>query len=158
MSLRQMTMRPWVLDRTATTVTRVDTSKNEIGQPTPVGDGPSDIAVGLESLWVTDQDETRVYVIDPGLSRVVSKYPVSGPLASKAVDTTDRSAWVSVSTAGLRRRCPNLLTYPNQSEKHRCHDGHKCNQSLHCHHPCGLSRTRLCPMSRRNEIRPFRPG
>jgi tRNA A-37 threonylcarbamoyl transferase component Bud32 len=90
----------WVLDRFARTITRVDAVTNEVGQPTPVGRGPTDIAVGLGSVWVTDQDEGRIYVIDPGLSKVVDRYELGAPLASIAVDSMNRILWVSVTTAG----------------------------------------------------------
>jgi DNA-binding beta-propeller fold protein YncE/predicted Ser/Thr protein kinase len=89
----------WVLDRFAQTVTRVDASTNEPGQPTPVGRGPTDLAVGLGSVWVTDH-EGRIYVIDPGVRRVVDRYELGVPLASIAVDPVGGALWVSVTTAG----------------------------------------------------------
>jgi streptogramin lyase len=78
-------------------VTPVDPSTNTTGQPIRVGENPSDMAVGLGSVWVTDQTEGSVYRIDAGLG-VVDRYELGAPLAAIAVDQRVGVLWVIVAS------------------------------------------------------------
>lgn len=56
--------RMWILDKGAGTVIPVDPASGP-GNPQPVGEDPTDLAVGLGAAWVSDQDGT-ITRIDAG--------------------------------------------------------------------------------------------
>ena len=57
----------WILDMTAGVVTPIDpaTSPPTAGSPIRVGAGPTDIAVGLDAVWVANNADETISNIDP---------------------------------------------------------------------------------------------
>ena len=86
----------WILDKQAGTVTRIDTISRTAGRPTRVGGDPTDIAVGLGAVWVSDRGGS-LYRVDP-LALDVREFPIGAEVL--AVDV-DEAAGGGV---GLRRR------------------------------------------------------
>jgi outer membrane protein assembly factor BamB len=72
----------WITSRTDGTVTRIDPETLEaVGDPIPVGSGPTDVAVGAGAAWVTNTDDGTVTRIEassgePGEPIAVADYQV----------------------------------------------------------------------------------
>jgi class 3 adenylate cyclase len=84
----------WVLDRSAGTVSRIDATSGVIQGPWRVGDDPTDMALGLDSVWVADLDGS-VYRLDP-LTFKVERMPIGAEVLGVAVDEAADSLWVYV--------------------------------------------------------------
>jgi class 3 adenylate cyclase/streptogramin lyase len=87
----------WVLDKRAGVVTRIDAVSRSVSDPTRVGDEPTDIAVGLEAVWVGDLDGS-VYRVDASTLEV-REFPVGAEVFGVAVDDEAGSVWVFVGGA-----------------------------------------------------------
>ena len=81
----------WVLDRQAGVVTRIDTSTGT-SRPARVGDTPTDMAVGSDSVWVGDGDGS-LYRVDP-LTLRVEEFPSGAAVLGVGVDESSGSVWV----------------------------------------------------------------
>ena len=81
----------WVLDRQAGVVTRIDTSTGT-SRPARVGDTPTDMAVGSDSVWVGDGDGS-LYRVDP-LTLRVEEFPIGAAVLGVGVDESSGSVWV----------------------------------------------------------------
>jgi streptogramin lyase len=83
----------WVLDRDAGTVTQVDPIAG-VGETIRVGDDPTDIAAGLEALWIPDGGGAlwRVDLV----THEVTTIEIGSPLASIAIDKPHGTVWALV--------------------------------------------------------------
>ena len=84
----------WVLDRATGTVTPVGDG-GTVARPIRVGSRPTDIAAGLDAIWVSDAGGF-IYRIDP-ITKELTELDVGGPIAAVAVDEQKDSLWVLVS-------------------------------------------------------------
>jgi class 3 adenylate cyclase/streptogramin lyase len=82
----------WILDKRAGTVTRIDTISGTEGRPTRVGDDPTDIAVGLDAVWVSDRDGS-LYRLD-ALTLDVREFPIGAEVLAVDVDDDADAVWV----------------------------------------------------------------
>jgi len=55
--------------------------------------GPTDVATGLGSVWVTNQGENSLSRVDP-ISGKVETTPIGGPAAAIAIDEPTETVWV----------------------------------------------------------------
>ena len=99
----------WVVDDLHGTLTRVDAttlldsnagfvtplypSTGGFGEAIRVGIGPTDVATGLGSVWVTNQGEDTLSRIDP-ITGEVETIPIGGPAAAIAIDEPTETVWV----------------------------------------------------------------
>jgi class 3 adenylate cyclase len=90
----------WILDKQAGTVTRFATISRTSGQPTRVGDDPTDIAVGLGAVWVSDRGGS-LYRLD-ALTLDVLEFPIGAEVLALDVDETAEAVWVYVGEAIAR--------------------------------------------------------
>jgi class 3 adenylate cyclase/streptogramin lyase len=84
----------WIVDQRAGVVTRIDAVSHAVSDPIRVGDDATDIAVGLEAVWVGDLDGS-LYRIEP-LTLEVREFPVGAEVLGVAVDDDAGSVWVYV--------------------------------------------------------------
>jgi len=84
----------WILDQRAGVVTRLDAASHTLSDPTRVGDDPTDIAIGLEAVWVGDLDGS-LYRVDASTFEV-QEFPVGAEVLGVAVDEDAGSVWVYV--------------------------------------------------------------
>lgn len=80
----------------------------------PVGEGPSEIAVGHGSIWVSNTGDASVARVDPDTNRVQQTIPLEGEPGDLAVDWAGH-LWVAIPEAGVVQRIDsrtNALT-PN---------------------------------------------
>lgn len=84
----------WILDQHAGVVTRLDAVSHTLSDPTRVGDDPTDIAIGLEAVWVGDLDGS-LYRVDASTFEV-QEFPVGAEVLGVAVDEEAGSVWVYV--------------------------------------------------------------
>jgi class 3 adenylate cyclase len=83
----------WVLDRQLGTVTRIEAASRDI-DVVRVGDGASDMAVGLGAVWVGDLDGNLFRVDATTLES--TKIPIGPEVLGVGVDDADGSVWVYV--------------------------------------------------------------
>jgi streptogramin lyase len=83
----------WLLDVAGDAVLRVD-ADGTVRDPIPVGSEPSDIAVGLDAVWVCDEGGD-VFRIDP-LTGQATSFHMGGHLTAIAVDEDTGSLWMTV--------------------------------------------------------------
>jgi streptogramin lyase len=87
--------RVWALDPSSSTVTPIAISSNEASSPIgPLGERPTGLAVGLESVWVSDAGGS-VFRVDPTTGST-SEYPLGVPLSGIAVDPDTGLLWLAV--------------------------------------------------------------
>jgi class 3 adenylate cyclase/streptogramin lyase len=84
----------WILDQRAGVVTRIDAVSHAVSDPIRVGSDPTDIAAGLEAVWVGDLDGS-LYRIDTSTLEV-QEFPVGAEVLGVAVDDDAGSVWVYV--------------------------------------------------------------
>jgi class 3 adenylate cyclase/streptogramin lyase len=82
----------WILDKRAGTVTRINAISRAEGRPTRVGDDPTDIAVGLGAVWVSDRDGS-LYRVD-ALTLDVREFPIGAEVLAVDVDDDAEALWV----------------------------------------------------------------
>ena len=82
----------WILDKQAGTVTRFATLSRTEGRPTRVGDDPTDIAVGLRAVWVSDRGGS-LYRVDP-LTLDVREFPIGAEVLAVDIDDAAGEVWV----------------------------------------------------------------
>jgi streptogramin lyase len=87
----------WILDKQAGTVTRFNTISRTEGRPTRVGDDPTDIAVGLDAVWVSDRDGS-LYRVDP-VTLDVREFPIGAEVLAVDVDEAAEAVWVYLGEA-----------------------------------------------------------
>jgi class 3 adenylate cyclase/streptogramin lyase len=87
----------WILDKRAGAVTRISTISRTAGRPTRVGDDPTDIAVGLGAVWVSDRDGS-LYRVD-ALTLEVREFPIGAELLAVDVDEAAEEVWVYLGEA-----------------------------------------------------------
>jgi class 3 adenylate cyclase len=85
--------RVWLLETSGNDVIPVS-ANGVVGDPIPVGDDPSGIAVGLGAVWVCDEGGD-VYRIDP-LTKQTQVIHVGGHLTALAVDEQAGTLWLTV--------------------------------------------------------------
>lgn len=85
----------WIVDRSAGTVTPIDADEDSPGAPIEVGEDPSDIAVGLGSVWVANQGDGTVSRVDP-LTGNVTAIDIGAPVAAIAVDEGNGTLWLII--------------------------------------------------------------
>ena len=90
----------WVANFGGRSVTRIDARSGRVVQTVPVGLGPTDIAVGQTSVWVSTQ-EARVVRIDARSGRVVDQD--IGVKAEGALDLGRGRLWIADRTTGTLR-------------------------------------------------------
>jgi YVTN family beta-propeller protein len=90
----------WLTDTEANNVIRVDPTG--VPTPTPVGNGPTGIAVGESDVWVADSLDDTVKRIDPATHSVTTTIQVGRSPAGVAVG--DGSVWVANSGDGTVTR------------------------------------------------------
>ena len=82
----------WILDRQAGAVTVIDATTGAIRGPVRVGDSPTDMALGLDSVWIGDLNGS-LYRLDPSTLEV-KRLPVGAAVIGVAVDEDAGSLWV----------------------------------------------------------------
>jgi class 3 adenylate cyclase len=87
----------WILDKQAGTVTRINTILRTAGGPTRIGDDPTDIAVGLDAVWVSDRGGS-LYRVD-ALTLDVREYPIGAEVLAVDVDDAAEAVWVYLGEA-----------------------------------------------------------
>lgn len=81
---------------------RIDPNGNRVTAAIDLGDGsPSDVAVGFDSVWVSDSTADVVYRVDPDTGAVVTEIAVTGGPTSLAV--TADAVWVTKPATGQVR-------------------------------------------------------
>lgn len=83
----------WILDSSAGVVIPVDPATSMPGS-IRVGLHPTDVAVGLGAVWVTDIEGT-ISKIDP-VTGTVEAFEIGAPVAAIAVDKRSGTLWVAV--------------------------------------------------------------
>lgn len=83
-------------------VAAIDTRSNRLVAEVPVGNGPTSVAVGEGSVWVTNALDRSVSRIDPRTSRVVQRIDVGGDPSGIAVG--GGAVWVANSLDGTVSR------------------------------------------------------
>lgn len=84
----------WIVDQRAGVVTRIDAVSHTVSDPIRVGNDPTDIAVGLEAVWVGDLDGS-LYQIEPSTLEV-QEFPVGAEVLGVAVEDDADAVWVYV--------------------------------------------------------------
>ena len=87
----------WILDKQAGTVTRIDTISRTAGRPTRVGGDPTDIAVGLGAVWVSDRGGS-LFRVDP-VTLDVRPLTISAEVLAVDVDDETDAVWVYLGNA-----------------------------------------------------------
>ena len=85
----------WILDSSAGVVIPVDPVTSLPGSPIRVGLNPTDVAVGLGAVWVTNNGDGTISKIDP-VTGNVEAFEIGGPVAAIAVDERSDTVWVAV--------------------------------------------------------------
>ena len=88
----------WLLDSNAGVVTPFHPDAEVFGAPIRVGIGPTDVATGLGSVWVTNQGEDTLSRINP-ITGEVETIPIGGPAAAIAIDESTETVWVVLAQA-----------------------------------------------------------
>ena len=88
----------WLLDSNAGVVTPFHHDTGVFGAPIRVGIGPTDVATGLGSVWVTNQGEDTLSRINP-ITGEVETIPIGGPAAAIAIDESTETVWVVLAQA-----------------------------------------------------------
>ena len=65
------------------------------GSPVRVGVNPTDLAVGLDSMWVSNQGDGTISRIDP-ITHAVKTIRIGAPAAAIAVDDVHDELWVAI--------------------------------------------------------------
>lgn len=87
----------WILDKEAGTVMRFAAIPQTAGQPTRVGDDPTDIAVGLGAVWISDRGGS-LFRVD-ALTLDVRRFPIGAEVLAVDVDEAAETVWVYVGRA-----------------------------------------------------------
>jgi streptogramin lyase len=90
----------WILDKQAGTVTRINSISGTVGDPTRVGDDPTDIVVGLGAVWVSDRGGS-LFRVD-ALTLGVREFPIAAEVLAVDVDDDADAVWVYVGKAITR--------------------------------------------------------
>jgi len=89
----------WVSDAINDAVYRIRPAGDDVTARINVGNGPRDIAVGADAVWVVgEHPRSGVWRIDPRLNQVVAHIPVAATANSVAVGAG--SVWVTSRTPG----------------------------------------------------------
>ena len=86
----------------ANSVAAIDTGSNRLVAEVPVGNGPTSVAVGEGSVWVTNALDRSVSRIDPRTSGLVQRIDVGGDPSGIAVG--GGAVWVANSLDGTVSR------------------------------------------------------
>ena len=86
----------WVVNGLAGTLTEIDPA-GDPKSPVHIGAAPSDVAVGPDSIWVSDIETSVVKEIDPVLGEVIRTVRLPGPPESLSVDPKSGDVWVYLS-------------------------------------------------------------
>jgi class 3 adenylate cyclase/streptogramin lyase len=85
----------WILDGQLGLLTRIDAISNEVSGSVRVGDDPTDIAVGLDAVWVGDGEGSSLSRADP-TTLDVQTFPIGAEVLGVAVDEATESVWIYV--------------------------------------------------------------
>lgn len=88
----------WVLDKELGIVSRIDATTGSVIGTERVGDDPSDIDVGLGSVWVGDRAGS-VFRIDRTTLEVTQLPPIGAEVVGVAVDERAETLWVYLGAA-----------------------------------------------------------
>lgn len=86
----------------ANSVVEIDPATQEIVGVIPVGERPSALAYGFDSLWVANGDDGTVMRVDPSNGRVLATIGIGGDLADLAIGYG--SVWVADGNQGTLTR------------------------------------------------------
>jgi DNA-binding beta-propeller fold protein YncE len=87
----------WVLDRRVGVVSRIDAGSNTVSGSARVGDDPTDMAAGLDAVWVGDRDGSLCRV-DPSTLQV-TELRIGAEVLGVGVDEAGGSVWVYLGKA-----------------------------------------------------------
>jgi class 3 adenylate cyclase len=90
----------WILDKKAGAITRIDTISRTAGRLTRVGDDPTDIAVGLGAVWVSDRGGS-LFRVD-AVTLDVREFPIGAEVLAVDVDDAAEEVWVYLGKAITR--------------------------------------------------------
>ena len=90
----------WVADRTDNTVTRIDPESSSVVSTTPVGRGPTAIALGSGSAWVANTQDDTLSRIDAETGAVTATIEVGARPTGLAFDDDTGSLWIANSLDG----------------------------------------------------------
>jgi YVTN family beta-propeller protein len=93
---------PQLSSASANSVAAIDSRSNRLVAEVPVGKGPTSIAVGEGSVWVTNAQDRSVSRIDPRTRRVLQRIDVGGDPSGIAVG--GGAVWVANSLDGTVSR------------------------------------------------------
>lgn len=93
---------------TPNSVAAIDPVSNEVVAVVPVGDGPTNIAVGGGKVWVLNRDAQTISMIDARSRALLRTYAVGGIPADVAAG--GRSVWVGSSTSAAYQLDPDRGT------------------------------------------------
>ncbi len=93
---------PGLAAASANSVAAIDAGSNRLVAEVPVGNGPTSVAVGEGSVWVTNALDRSVSRIDPGTSGVLQRIDVGGDPSGIAVGAG--AVWVANSLDGTVSR------------------------------------------------------
>lgn len=82
----------------------------------PVGDGPSEVAVGAGALWVSNFNEENVSRIDPDTNRVALTIPLSGMPGDLAVGDAGE-VWAAIPQLGVVQRIDPVTNAPTPDRR-----------------------------------------
>jgi peptide/nickel transport system substrate-binding protein len=99
----------WVANNLDGTVSRVDPKTNSVTAVIPTAAGPSDIAVGPETVWVANDIGASMTRIDAATNRVVRTVRLGN--RPKGLALADGSVLVAVRELGLAHRGGTLTVY-----------------------------------------------
>ena len=85
----------WVIEAAEGVVTPIDPVDGTVGSPIRVGVDPSDLAVGLDAVWVGNLEDGTISRIDPSTG-IADTIPIGSPVAAIAVDESTRSLWTVI--------------------------------------------------------------
>jgi YVTN family beta-propeller protein len=93
---------PGLSSASANSVAAIDATSNRLVAEVPVGNGPTSVAVGEGSVWVTNAQDRSVSRIDPRTSGVLQRIDVGGDPSGIAVGAG--AVWVANSLDGTVSR------------------------------------------------------
>jgi YVTN family beta-propeller protein len=93
---------PRLRSASANSIAAIDVASNRLVADVPVGNGPTSIAVGERSVWVTNAHDRSVSRVDPESGAVIQRIDVGGDPGGIAVGA--RAVWVANSLDGTVSR------------------------------------------------------
>jgi peptide/nickel transport system substrate-binding protein len=93
---------PGLSSASANSVAAIDANSNRLVAEVPVGDGPTSVAVGEGSVWVTNALDRTISRIDPRTSDVIQRIDVGGDPSGIAIGAG--AIWVANSSDGTVSR------------------------------------------------------